>query len=186
LLAGAYHKRHLMPFGEYVPWAEQFPELRLYFPAAEDFNTGRQATVLGAGPARIGPLLCYEDMVPAAAASLVRNSANLLVSLVNGAFFTEPVTLSQHRLLAQLRAVENRRCLLRCAATGETCVVSPLGTVTDRLPLHAVGVLAAEVPLLEAVTPATRFPAAFPLACGLGLAVVVIRRRRVGRGRPNA
>ena len=186
LLAGAYHKRHLMPFGEYVPWAEQFPELRLYFPAAEDFNTGRQATVLGAGPARIGPLLCYEDMVPAAAASLVGNSANLLVSLVNGAFFTEPVTLSQHRLLAQLRAVENRRCLLRCAATGETCVVSPLGTVTDRLPLHAVGVLAAEVPLLEAVTPATRFPAAFPLACGLGLAVVVIRRRRVGRGRPNA
>jgi apolipoprotein N-acyltransferase len=180
-LVGVYHKRHLMPFGEYVPWAEQFPELRLAFPAAEDYSMGREATVLAAGPARIGPLLCYEDMMPAAAASLVRNSANLLVALINGAFFTESVTLSQHRLLAQMRALENRRCLLRCAATGETCVVSPLGTVTARLPLHAVDVLAADVPLLETVTPATRFPAAFPLACGIGLAVVVLRRVRAAR-----
>ena len=134
-LAGAYHKRHLMPFGEYVPWAEQFPELKLYFPLVEEYSVGREATVLGAGAARIGPLLCYEDMVPSAAASLVRNSANLLVALINGSFFTASVTLEQHRLLAQLRAVENRRCLLRCAATGETCVVSPVGTVTARLPL---------------------------------------------------
>ncbi|MFM8292589.1 MAG: apolipoprotein N-acyltransferase [Planctomycetia bacterium] len=181
-VAGVCHKRHLMPFGEYVPWAAQFPELRLSFPRAENYSTGSEATVLVAGPARIGPLLCYEDMLPTAAATLVRNSANLLVSLVNGASFTAPVTLSQHRLLAQLRAVENRRSLVRCAATGETCVVSPLGVVVARLPLHAEDVLVADVPLVETLTPATRAAGAFPLACGAGLAVLVLRRWRAARG----
>lgn len=181
-LAGTYHKRHLMPFGEYVPWAEQFPELRLYFPMAEEFSVGREATVLATdGPARLGVLLCYEDMVSPAASSLVRNSANVLVSLINGSFFTEPLTLVQHRLLAQLRAVENRRPLMRCAATGETCVISPLGTIVDRLPLHATDVLTTEVPLVETVTLATRFWPAFPAACGLALVTVGLRRRLAAR-----
>jgi len=181
-LADTYHKRHLMPFGEFVPWGEQFPELRLYFPMAENFTVGGEATVMSMeGPARLGVLLCYEDMVVPAAASLVRNSANLLVSLINGSIFTEPLTLVQHRLLAQLRAVENRRCLLRCAATGETCIVSPLGTVDARLDLHASEVLAAEVPLLEWMTPATRLGPWFPAACGIVLAVAGLVRWRSAR-----
>jgi apolipoprotein N-acyltransferase len=176
-VAGTYHKRHLMPFGEYVPWGEQFPELRLYFPMAENFTIGREATVLEIeGPARLGVLLCYEDMVVPAAGSLVRNGATVLVSLINGSVFTEPLTLVQHRLLAQLRAVENRRCLVRCAATGETCVISPLGTIIDRLPLHAADVLTAEVPLVDRMTLATRAGPMFPGVCGAVLAFASLRR----------
>jgi apolipoprotein N-acyltransferase len=180
-LAGVYHKRHLMPFGEYVPWAEQFPELRLYFPMAENYSLGRDATVLESGSARLGVLLCYEDMVAPAAASLVRNSANVLVSLINGAFFTEPLTLAQHRLLAQLRAVENRRAFMRCAATGETCVVSPLGTISARLPIHTPDVLAVEVPLIDSLTPATRFWPAFPVLCAAVVGAGLLRHRRAAR-----
>jgi apolipoprotein N-acyltransferase len=176
-VAGTYHKRHLMPFGEYVPWADQFPELRLYFPMAENFTIGSEATVLETdGPARLGVLLCYEDMVVPAAGSLVRNGANVLVSLINGAVFTEPLTLVQHRLLAQLRAVENRRCLVRCAATGETCVVSPLGAIVDRLPLHTADVLTVDVPLVDRMTLATRAGPLFPALCGAVLAVAGLRR----------
>jgi apolipoprotein N-acyltransferase len=166
-----------MPFGEYVPWADQFPELRLYFPMAENFTIGSEATVLETdGPARLGVLLCYEDMVVPAAGSLVRNGANVLVSLINGAVFTEPLTLVQHRLLAQLRAVENRRCLVRCAATGETCVVSPLGAIVDRLPLHTADVLTVDVPLVDRMTLATRAGPLFPALCGAVLAVAGLRR----------
>jgi apolipoprotein N-acyltransferase len=178
-MIGRYDKRHLMPFGEYVPGGDQFPQLRLYFPMQDEFDVGREATVMTCGEkARLGVMLCYEDMVPGAAMSLVRNSANVLVSLINGAAFTEPLTLAQHRLLAQLRTVESRRCLLRCAATGETCVISPVGTIVARLPLHTKEVLTAEVPLLEGQTLYRLIGPTFPIACALALTAIVIAQKR--------
>jgi apolipoprotein N-acyltransferase len=177
-IAGCYHKRHLMPFGEYVPGADVIPEIRLHFPLEVTFDVGAEATVIPCGDRiRLGPLLCYEDMVPAAARSLVTGGANLLVSLINGAAFTEPLTLAQHRLLAQLRAVENRRCVLRCAATGETCVIAPTGSIAARLPLHVRDVLVADAPLLDDQPPAARIGPVFPVACGVLLAGWLVWRR---------
>jgi apolipoprotein N-acyltransferase len=112
----------------------------------------------------------------------VANGANVLVSLINGSAFTARLTLEQHRMLAQLRAVEMRRCLLRCAATGETCVISPVGTITAALPLHVRGALAARPPLMEGRTLATRLGSLFPACCGLGVAAVAWRHRRAAAG----
>jgi apolipoprotein N-acyltransferase len=183
-IIGRYHKRHLMPFGEYVPGCDWMPEIRHYFPMDDNLDVGPDANVLSLGDkARLGVMLCYEDMVPSAAKSLVDNSANVLFSLINGSSFKATLTLLQHRLLAQLRAVENRRCLLRCAATGETCVVSALGTIQARLPLHVESVLVAEVPLLEARTVASRIGQTFPLLCGgLAIAIALESWRRHRRG----
>jgi len=178
-IVGAYRKRHLMPFGEYVPGGERLPELTRWFAMQEELTPGTEATVLDPGSGmRVGVLLCYEDMLPEAAGSLVDNSANVLVSLINGSAFPRDVTLIQHRMLAQLRAVENRRAVVRCAATGHTCIVSPTGCIVASLPLHDRGVLVADVPLIEATTPARRLAAAFPAACGFGLAGEIARRWR--------
>lgn len=180
-ILGRYHKRHLMPFGEYVPGSDVYPEIKLYFPMQDDMTEGTEATVLSCGPtARLGVMLCYEDMIPKAASSLVRESANVLVSLINGSAFTAPLTLRQHRLLAQLRAVECRRAFVRCAATGETCVISPLGRVVSALPLHVRDVLVAEVPLLEGTTLANRLGSSFPMAATAGVLGIVFQRRRGG------
>lgn len=176
-LAGASQKRHLMPFGEYVPFADVIPELRLSFPMETTYSVGQDSGPLTSGPARIGPLLCYEDMVPAAAASLAAESANVLVSLIHGASFTNPLTLRQHRLLAQQRAIECRRCLVRCSSTGETCVIDAAGRIIGRLPLGQPGVLAVAVPLLEPLPPAVRWRWALPAACAVGLAGLVMRGR---------
>ncbi len=171
-LTGSYRKRHLMPFGEYVPWADVVPELRLYFPMETSFERGDQATVIESGKARIGPLLCYEDMVPSAAASLVERSANLLVALVHGAAFANPLTLEQHRLLAQSRAIENRRVLARASSTGETCLIDATGRITARLPLLAEGVLVVDVPLLDGTTLAARLGPTFPVTCGIAIVIL--------------
>ena len=182
-ILGRYHKRHLMPFGEFVPGADVYPDLKLYFPMQDDMTEGTEATVLSCNEdVRLGVMLCYEDMIPSAARSLVRESANVLVSLINGSAFTEPLTLRQHRLLAQSRAVECRRSLIRCAATGETCVISPLGTIVAELPLHVQDVLVADVPLLEDRTLASRLGPAFPLAAAAGVLAIAVRQRRAGRG----
>jgi apolipoprotein N-acyltransferase len=178
-ILGCYHKRHLMPFGEYVPGEDWFPDVKRYFPMQDDLTEGRDPVVLGCGPGvRLGVMLCYEDMIPRAARTLVAAGANVLVSLINGAAFTEPLTLAQHRLLAQLRSVETRRCLLRCAATGQTCSISPLGVVTESLPLQGRGILEARVPLLEARTLASRIGPAFPAVAWLCVGLLVYRSRR--------
>lgn len=176
-ILGRYHKRHLMPFGEYVPGGDLYPDLKTYFPMQADLTAGAEPNVLVCGDVRLGAMLCYEDMIPSASRSLVRASANLLVSLINGAAFTEPLTLSQHRLLAQTRAIECRRTLVRCAATGETCVISPLGIVTARLPVHTRDLLVAEVPLLETHTLYSRIGPVFSGACAVALAGLFWRRR---------
>lgn len=181
-ILGCYHKRYLMPFGEYVPGTDLYPDLRRYFAMQDEFKAGTDARVLTAlHGQRLGVMLCYEDMIPNAARSLVHESANVLVSLINGSAFTAPLTLAQHRLLSQLRAVECRRSLVRCAATGETCVISPMGEVTASLPLHARDALLAEVPLLESTTLACRIGPAFPLACGAAAAALAFARRRAFR-----
>jgi apolipoprotein N-acyltransferase len=177
-LAGSSLKRHLMPFGEYVPWADVVPELRLSFPMEASFSVGGEPSVIRCGQARIGPLLCYEDMVPSAAASLVEMSANLLVSLIHDAAFTNPLTLRQHRLLAQSRAIENRRTLVRCGSTGETCVIDAAGRIRARLPLDAEDVLVADVPLLESQSLAGILGPVFPITCGLAVIVIAIGRLR--------
>ncbi len=177
-LAGSYFKRHLMPFGEYVPWADVVPELRLYFPMETSYDVGGEPAVITSGAARVGPLLCYEDMVPEAAASLVARSANVLVSLIHGAAFTNPLTLRQHRLLAQSRAIENRRVLARSSSTGETCVIDSAGRITAQLPLGGEGVLLADVPLLEERSLASRIGPAFPIVCGLLLVGLASGRLR--------
>lgn len=110
--------------------------------------------------------------------SLVRGGATVLVSLVNGNSFTTPRTLVQHRQLAQLRAVECRRSLVRCAATGQTCVISPAGKIVAVLPLHARGMLEATVPLIDAVTFASRAGPLFPLGCAALAAMLVVGRWR--------
>ncbi|HEX7380395.1 MAG TPA: apolipoprotein N-acyltransferase [Pirellulales bacterium] len=167
-IVGRYHKRLLMPFGEYVPGKGWIPGIGRLFPLREVIVRGREATVLTAdGNARLGVMICYEDMHPEIARSLVANSANLLCSLINGASFGNPLTLRQHRLLAQLRAVEFRRYHLRASSTGETCVISPVGRVAARLPLQTAGILTAKVALLDARTLACWTGGVFPWVCCL-------------------
>ena len=191
-ISGRYHKRHLMPFGDYVPGARWFPEVARLFPMQETLAEGLDATVLSdGGPARIGVLLCYEDMIPSAAQTLVKESANLLVSLINGAAFTSPLTLQQHRLLSQLRAVESRRFLLRCAATGETCVISPLGEIVARLPLQTRCCLSYDVGLLDDQTAFLRLgEGVFPVSCAVALIPLclpaLVRRKTAARSPPSA
>jgi len=176
---GRYHKRHLMPFGEYVPGGDLLPDIRHYFAMQEELTEGTEATVIPAGNGvRLGVMLCYEDMLSSAARSLVQGSANVLVSLINGSAFTEPLTLRQHRLLAQLRAVECRRAFVRCAATGETCLISPTGAIANRLPLGTREVLDVKVPLLEHSTIACRTAPAFPIIAAAALAWISLSQRR--------
>ena len=175
-----HNKRFLMPFGEYVPGEKYIPGLAELFDMSEFVQAGHSVSSIETNcGARIGTMLCYEDMVPQAAREMVFHGSNLLVSLVNGSAFESRFTLYQHRLIAHLRAIECRRYFLRCAATGETCVINPLGEIEARLPVQIDGSLVCDVGLIDGKTLYSRFPWLFPMiGCGVLVSFLLNAQQR--------
>ncbi|TWU25086.1 Apolipoprotein N-acyltransferase [Novipirellula galeiformis] len=178
-----YVKRSLLPIGEYVPGEKWFPFLRDW--AALDSTLLRgsnDAPLTLRGDQKVGVLVCYEDMVAENSAATTRAGAECLVALINGSRFTDTTTLKQHMWLAQLRAVENRRALVRCAATGISCIIQPDGSITERLPPQTNGVIVASIPLVHEITVYTQYGEWFAHLMTIIVLVGLIsfRRRRSG------
>lgn len=161
---GKYHKRVLMPFGEYVPFSSRFPVLKTLLPQTGDFSFGdltqpitfpelKKRPVGGEEIVpRIASLICYEDLIPSLSAEAVAKGAHLLVNQTNDAWYGDTAEPYQHHLLAQWRAIESGRSLLRVTNTGFTAVVNPHGQTVSSLPLYSEGALLADVPLMSGET----------------------------------
>jgi apolipoprotein N-acyltransferase len=178
-----YVKRKPVPFGEYVPgraWLGRLPPLQQI---PTDVLPGDGPQVLELAGARIGALLCFENVFPGLARSQVRDGAELLVVSTNNASFGRTPMSRQHLAFSQLRAVENGRWVLHAGISGISGVVDPHGRVTQRTELFEAAIVRAELPLVRGLTPATRLGDAVgtaALAVSLiGLAVLAADRRRV-------
>ena len=154
-----YHKQVLLAFGEYLPFAGILSKLPA-IPFADGFTPGDgpHTFSLSGGAYRIAPLICYEDLMPELSRGFVRDTkANLLVNLTNDAWYGRTVAPWQHARLAQWRAVETRRTLLRVTNTGVTSIINAKGEMMQTLPTFAPAVLKAEVEILEGDTLYVRF-----------------------------
>jgi apolipoprotein N-acyltransferase len=175
-IAARYFKQKLMPMGEYIPGQSLVPALRELADLDEMVSPadGSAPLALGNG-ARLGVLMCYEDMLPDLARRSVAGGADVLITLANGSAFENPLTLEQHMRLALLRAVENRRYFVRCTATGVSAVISPTGEIVQRTACQGSAGLVADLPLLQGRTVHNRLGAWFPVACLAILAAFLLR-----------
>jgi apolipoprotein N-acyltransferase len=182
-VAGRYDKRILVPFGEYMPLGDRFPFLRELSPATSDFGAGTDAVLLDVtAAARVGPLICYEDVVPGPARDAVRLGATLLLNLTNDAWYGDGPEPVQHQALAVWRAVELRRDLVRATNTGLTSAVAATGEVLGELPTFEAAALVAEVRLLAGATVYGRYGDVFAWAIVATLVLGAARRHsRSGR-----
>ena len=155
---GRYHKQVLLAFGEYLPFSSILSKLPA-MPFADGFTAGNGPSTLDLpGGGKIAPLICYEDLVPELSRAFVRQTkANLLVNITNDAWYGHSVALWQHAQLAQLRAIETRRTLLRVTNTGATTVIDATGATVQSLPTFTGAVMNANVELLEGETFYVRF-----------------------------
>ncbi len=157
-VTGRYHKRVLMPFGEYLPFSETFPSVKSLSPHSGDFASGGISvpiTIALPGETsaereiRAGMLICYEDLVPSLSRAEASAGANLLLNLTNDAWYGTSSAPYQHHLLASWRAIETGRFLIRATNTGVTGIVSPLGDTTVALPIFEEGRILETVGLLD-------------------------------------
>jgi apolipoprotein N-acyltransferase len=152
-VVGRYRKRTLMPLGEYVPGQSIYPSLRHWMTIEHIIHAGTDANPLRmADGTNLGVLMCYEDTIPRNARHTTVAGAELLISLIQGTAFENRLTLIQHERLARLRAVENRRCFVRCSSTGITCAISPTGQMLCTLQSQTEGTLVVDVPLIASRT----------------------------------
>lgn len=127
----AYAKRHLVPFGEYVPGASWLP-LRKVVPIAEDCVRGEGPVTLLAplrsgGAIRLGPLVCYEDIFPRLARDHARRGVQALVVLTNDAWYGRELGAWQHAAHSSLIAASTRLPVLRCGNAGWSGLITPSG-----------------------------------------------------------
>jgi apolipoprotein N-acyltransferase len=157
-ILGRYHKQVLLAFGEYLPFAKILSLLPA-MPFADGFSAGPGpvAFFLARG-VRVAPLICYEDLMPELARKFVSETrANVLVNLTNDAWYGKTIGPWQHLWLAQSRAIETRRSLLRVTNTGVTSLVNAKGEVVKTLPMFTPAVMQTEVDILNEETFYVRF-----------------------------
>ncbi len=155
-LRGAYHKRGLVPFAEYRPaWVGRFaPANQLH---SVDF-----AYVPGDGPRivtwkahRLGSFICQEVLRPDLVRDTVRAGATVLITTGNDGVFLSPTVARVHLAAAQLRAIENRRWVLRSTKTGASALIDPWGRITAAAPMHERAIVQGRAADLTAITPYT-------------------------------
>ena len=158
VIAQSYDKTHLAMFGEYLPLGNRFPILHKLSPKSGSFTAGNHLTPLSLGPWRISTPICFEATLPKLVREMVTSgNPHLIVNLTNDAWFGDTQEPWIHLRLAQFRAIEHRRYLVRATNSGVSAIIDPVGRVVAKTGLDRRENLRATVHMLEELTLYTRF-----------------------------
>jgi apolipoprotein N-acyltransferase len=176
---GLYHKQHLVPFGEYVPLESYLRGLIQFFDLPmSDFQGGdADQPPLRAAGATFAPYICYEVVY----GDLVRHArGQVLLTLSNDAWFGHSIGPLQHLQMAQMRALELGRYMVRATGNGVTALIDQRGAVVARIPQFERAVLRGSIQPFEGLTPYARF-GSWPI---LGLCIAIVAAcATIGAGR---
>jgi apolipoprotein N-acyltransferase len=164
-IAGKYDKTHLVPFGEYVPLKKWLPFIGKMVAQVGDFAAGSQGNTLKWSGGDLGVQICYEVIFPSLSRAMAINGAQVLVNVTNDAWFGRTSAAYQHFSMAVLRAVENKRALVRSANTGISGFIDPVGRIMGATGLFEEKVLTLSVPMLKEISVYTRYGDFFAVTC---------------------
>jgi apolipoprotein N-acyltransferase len=173
-----YDKIHLVPFSEYVPWRNWFFFARDLTSLIGDFQHGTQYKVGQISGGRFSAYICYEAIFPNEVRRFTLAGAQLFINISDDGWFGGSNAPGQHLAMARVRAVENRRWLLRDTNDGITVSVDPYGRSVARLPEHIRGELDAPYAFRSDLTPYARWGDWLPWLCVLAALVLVLMAAR--------
>lgn len=152
-VSARYDKRHLVPFGEYIPLRSILFFLDKLVVGIGDFKSGEGAMTMqiptvpaGSGP-RFGVAICFEVIFPDLVRRMAQEGANFLVTITNDAWFGDSAAPYQHFGMVVFRAVENHLGFARAANTGISGFIGPDGRILSRTSIFSEAAVTGLLPL---------------------------------------
>jgi apolipoprotein N-acyltransferase len=170
---GRYDKIHLVPFGEYIPFARMLFFAHKLTGKVSHFTPGTERRIFHLNGHRYGVFICYEAVFADEVRQFARDGAEVFVNLSDDGWYGDTSAPWQHLNMARMRAIENRRWLLRDTNNGVTASIDPYGRVRQSIPRHHVDALPAWFAFRDDITFYTAHGDVFAWLCvALSCAVV--------------
>ncbi|MEO5616908.1 MAG: apolipoprotein N-acyltransferase [Candidatus Eisenbacteria bacterium] len=187
-LGPTYAKRHLVPFGERMPFQGLIPALGRIELGQAEWTPGERVVLFPSPGGPFACLICFESIFPDLSREAVRAGATWLVNITNDEWFGRSAALEQHAAMAVFRAVENRVPVARCANTGLSWIIDSRGRITAAAPAFTEAVVTGVVSTSGPPTPFTRLGDWPGVACGTGvvlLSALAVFRALTARAKPS-
>jgi apolipoprotein N-acyltransferase len=172
-----YQKNLLVPFGEHVPFVEHFPflgNLIRWQVGISSWNVGKEQNVFDLSAIKVGGIICIESIYPDYVAKFVQKGADFIAVVTNDSWYGYSSGPFQHKEISVLRAIENRRSVVRAANGGISCVIDPFGRTLKKTNLFEKTILVASVPIYSEKTFYTKYPLLIPYFVVLVTLIVLI------------
>lgn len=176
-----YGKIKLVPFGEKVPLVDVLPFLGDWIKwevGLSGWNTGRDTTVFDAAiegmNVKIGGVICIESIYPDFTSVFVKKGAEFIAVVTNDSWYGDSSGPYQHKEISVIRAVENRRAVVRAANGGISCLIDPLGRTIADTKMYTRTFLVVDVPLEKELTFYTKHPLLIPLAASAVSIIIIL------------
>ncbi len=147
-----YDKRHLVPFGEYVPFNDFLTFLGPLVNEVGTFRRGEKAVINDVNGVTFGVPICYEISFPDNIRDFVKNGVDFIVNITNDGWYGQTPACRQHLANLPFRAVENSRNIVRAANTGISCFVNSRGKILTETPLEVETYLLSSLSLCKEKT----------------------------------
>lgn len=179
---GVYHKRHMVPFGEYMPFRSVLEFMKNYIriPMSDMAAGPHYQSLMSVKEVKLGVSICYEDVF-SRDINLDLPDANILINTSNDAWFGDSLAPHQHLQIAQMRALETARPMVRSTNTGRSAFIDYRGRILDATEQFKTQALSAQVQGRSGSTPFLYFAAAQPYLAILILLAAGLLWLRAGR-----
>ncbi len=183
---GRYDKIHLVPFGEYVPYKGLIGFAGTLTQGVSSFSRGGLRKVFTAQGHTFGAFICYEAVFADEIRHFAANGAQVFVNISDDGWYGDTSAPWQHFNMARMRAIENRRWILRATNSGVTAAVDPLGRVTQSAPRHVLTSLAVRYGYRSDVTFYSRYGDVFAILCAIiAIVAALLSLRLAMKQRPT-
>jgi apolipoprotein N-acyltransferase len=171
-----YNKIKLVPFSEALPFEGLLPILSRVNLGEADFKRGTEETIFTIKDSlKIAPFICYEIIYPGFVQRRIKRGVDCIVTITNDGWFGKTAGPFQHAAMAQMRAIENGRPLVRCANSGISMIVDLFGRISTRTPIYVRQVLTDSLKLDHKSTFYGQWGDWFVMVCvGLCAAAIII------------
>lgn len=183
-VVGRYAKRHLVPFGEYVPLRDFVDWIPAVDQITWNYEPGDEQTIFDIRGVPVASVICFENAFAPLVRGAVRDGAEVLVVSTNNRSYRRSSNAAQHVALSQMRAAETGRPILHASISGVTAVIDEDGDVTQESELFVNSVTEGTVTARGGQTPFVRYGAWAGWMSGLILIVagaIALRRRTENR-----